>query len=164
MADISSHGDEYLLRTRPVTVRRRVRWGECDPAGVVYTARFSDYALSGFEYLISHLLGAPMHQALDGAGWGLPMKALNLTFHRSLWPGEWFDMQMRVGALRTRTFDLALEARHVESGEPCFSAALTPIVIEPATRRACAIPQALRERLEAYARQADAAPGEERNP
>ena len=29
---------EYLVSERPLRVRRRVRWGECDPAGVAYTA------------------------------------------------------------------------------------------------------------------------------
>ena len=28
---------EYVARTLPFTVRRTVKWGDCDPAGVVYT-------------------------------------------------------------------------------------------------------------------------------
>ena len=44
---------EYLLSERPLTVRRRVRWGECDPAGVVYTATFADYAISAAAFVQS---------------------------------------------------------------------------------------------------------------
>ena len=29
--------NEAVVHTAPVTVRRRVKWSDCDPAGVVYT-------------------------------------------------------------------------------------------------------------------------------
>jgi acyl-CoA thioester hydrolase len=40
---------EHVLRTLPFTVRRRVKWGECDPAKVVYTVTFSEYVISVAE-------------------------------------------------------------------------------------------------------------------
>ncbi len=42
--------DERLLCRSPVKVRRRVRWGECDPAQVVYTPRFADYLAAAYSW------------------------------------------------------------------------------------------------------------------
>lgn len=36
---------EHVLSQLPFVVRRRVKWGECDPAGVVYTVTFSEYVI-----------------------------------------------------------------------------------------------------------------------
>ena len=36
---MTSLPSEALISRAPVIVRRRVKWGECDPAGVVYTPR-----------------------------------------------------------------------------------------------------------------------------
>ena len=40
---------EYIVSELPLVVRRRVKWGECDPAGVVYTVSFSEYVISAAE-------------------------------------------------------------------------------------------------------------------
>ena len=48
---------EYVLSERPFVVRRTVRWGDCDPAGVVYTGRFTDYLLGAVGLFTDHLAG-----------------------------------------------------------------------------------------------------------
>ena len=44
---------EQMISTLPVVVRRRVKFGECDPAGVVYTPIFSEYTLSTYQWFLS---------------------------------------------------------------------------------------------------------------
>src|SRR5439155_20898499 len=36
---------EQVIGTTPVVIRRRVKWGDCDPAGVVYTVTFGEYVI-----------------------------------------------------------------------------------------------------------------------
>ncbi len=48
---------EAVLADTPFVVRRRVKWGECDPAGVVYTPSFSEYVACE-----THQLANPSHQ------------------------------------------------------------------------------------------------------
>ena len=40
---------ETRPETRPFTVMRTVRWGDCDPAGIIYTPRVLDYAMEILE-------------------------------------------------------------------------------------------------------------------
>jgi acyl-CoA thioester hydrolase len=143
---------EALISRDPVIVHRRVRWGECDPAGVVYTPRFADYAVSAYEHFIACLLGDPPQARMHAMGLGLPMKAMTFEFRRSLPSEESFDMIVGVAAIRTRTFDLQIEGRNPE-GDSLFVAVLSAICITPQNRTSIAIPAGLRRQLEEYQRQ-----------
>lgn len=141
---------EQVLELTPLRVRRRVKWGECDPAGVVYTARFSDYVISAFELFMRQLLRGGFQGAKDEHGFGTPCKALSLEFFASLRPDDEFDMTVLVTDIRNRTFDLEILGRALE-GKDLFRARMTPITIKRGDRsRAIELPAMLRERLEAY--------------
>lgn len=137
---------EFVLSTTPFVVRRRVRWGECDPAGVVYTARFTDYLISAVMLFHEHHFGGPGSQFRKEQGIETPCKGLSLVFQRALWPDEMFDMQVQVGALRTSSYDVLVNAR-TTGGEPVFSGVFSPVCIQRGERRAIDIPVAMRERL-----------------
>ena len=36
---------EHVVSRVPFVVRRKVRWSDCDPAGVVFTGKFAEYVL-----------------------------------------------------------------------------------------------------------------------
>ena len=136
------------MRDRPFTVRRQVRWSECDPAGVVHTANFVHYVLSGASLFYGQLLGGEPEEVKDRWGFGTPTKALSMTFHKSLYPGNWFEMMVRVTEIRRRSFDLSLEAG--DDGGKVFSATLSPICVVRGERTAIDIPARLRQALGSY--------------
>jgi acyl-CoA thioesterase FadM len=137
---------ERVTSVCPFTIRRRVRFGDCDPAGVVYTVRFSDYAVSAMELFLAELLGGP--HLVQLAGIHTPIKALSFVFSAPMRPNDEFDMRVTVPNIRTRTFDLAITAT-LASGTPAFEVLLTPITID-AERRSVPIPDILRALLTAY--------------
>ena len=137
---------EWLISGQPFAVRRRVKWGECDPAGVVYTVNFSEYVISTANRFYAFLLGAPVEAAKDTQGFGTPVKALSFVFNKSLRPDELFDMSVAVMDVRERSFDLAITGTHV-TGENIFSATLSPICIARSERRSISIPAEFRNRL-----------------
>jgi acyl-CoA thioesterase FadM len=142
---------EWLISERPFVVRRCVKWGECDPAGVVYTVNFSEYVISTANRFYAFLLlGAPVERAKDTEGFGTPVKALSFVFNRSLRPDELFDMSVAVMDIRERSFDLAIEGTTM-AGEGVFSATLSPICIARSERRSIAIPAAFRNCLMEFA-------------
>jgi 4-hydroxybenzoyl-CoA thioesterase len=135
---------EHVVSRTPLVIHRRVRWGECDPAGVVYTGKFSDYVLSCVNYFYDVIAGdityGEWRRQLDI---DTPCKALTFEFHRALWPDEWFEMHVRVSAIRTHSYDLRIEAR-LPTGEKVFSATFSPICIHRDRRERAPIPEALR--------------------
>lgn len=140
---------EQLTERLPVTVRRRVRWGDCDPAGVVYTPRFAEYVVAAFHTFLEVLLGAPLSRQLATLDLGTPAKALSFEFKRSLWPDQEFITTARVADIRNRTFDLLFDARDTD-GQEVFLARFTAICVYTGRREARPIPAQLREKLEAY--------------
>lgn len=138
---------EALLSVRPIVVRRRVLWSECDPARVVYTGRFFDYIFSAYGWFLRRVLNDG--ETLDSHGLGTPMKAVSLEFHKMLRPDDWFEITLEVEAIRTRSFDLNALAR-TEGGEPAFNARISPIIVNDRTKKSEPIPAAFRGKLEAY--------------
>ena len=126
--------------------RRRVRWGECDPAGVVYTPRFAEYVADAFHEYLEYLLGAPLQRSLEALDVSTPCKALRFVFHHALHPDDELALAVGVAAIRTRTFDLAIEGRL--AGELAFEAVFTAICVHHTVRKSREIPPRLRERLE----------------
>lgn len=139
---------ESVIGECPFTIRRRVRFGDCDPAGVVYTVRFADYAVSAMDLFLSHLLGGPHLERLRNVH--TPIKALNFVFQAPLRPNDEFDMTVSVGEIRTRTFDLAIAAT-LPPGTAIFETLLTPICIAAGDERhSVPIPEQLRIVLVRY--------------
>lgn len=148
MSDAPGQATEYVLSTSPFVVRRRVRWGECDPAGVVYTGRFVDYLISAVSLFQDHVFSGFSEGYRKSLGIETPCKALSMVFSGALWPNDVFDMQVRVGSIRNTSYDVCVEATRAD-GSAAFSATFSPICIPGTERRAVPIPAEMRARLEA---------------
>lgn len=140
---------EYLISQRPLIVRRRVRWGECDPAGVVYTAVFADYVVEAAELFYEQLFNITPQSAKSKYGFGTPTRALSFDFISSLRPDDEFDMTVRVVDIRTRTYVLEITAT-TPKGEAIFNAQLTPVCVKRPERSSIPIPEAFRTALLNY--------------
>jgi acyl-CoA thioesterase FadM len=135
---------ERLLSQTPVTIRRRVIWGDCDPAGIVYTPRFADYVASSVIWFMRLIV-----RPLISNDIGMPMKAMAFEFHKALAPDDFFNMIVTIGEIRSRTFDVQIDARGID-GEPRFESRMTPIFIERSTFKAVPISSACIARLVDY--------------
>lgn len=146
---------EQVVSDAPLVIRRVVRWGDCDPAGIVYTPRFLEFTVSAYEAFIGLMLSGPVHAAKGDLRVDFPVRGVELDFQSSLALGDQFEMTVRLGEIRTHTFDLVLEARRLQGPEraagPAFSARITPITVDPQSREARALPSALLSRLTTYA-------------
>lgn len=139
---------EYVLSTRPFVVRRRVRWGECDPAGVVYTPRFTDYLVAAVSLFHEQLFAAEPANFRQALGIDTPCKGMSMVFQGALWPGDVFDMAVRVGEIRNASYDLQVVATR-PGGGAVFTGVFSPICIPRGERRAIPIPDAYRVLLQA---------------
>jgi len=140
---------EHVIGAAPLVIRRRVKWGDCDPAGVVYTVTFAEYVISAAELFYGLVFDTTPQRAKDEFGFGTPTKALAFEFRSSLRPDDEFDMTVTVTDIRTRTYVLHIVAR-TPTGTDVFHADLTPICVARGERRSIVIPEAFRAALERY--------------
>jgi YbgC/YbaW family acyl-CoA thioester hydrolase len=137
---------ECVVREHPFTVRRTVRWADCDPAGVVYAGNYANYLIDAVTRFMRHTgfgIGAAKGQPVRV---GLPCKHMELTFHTSLYPDDAIDIEIVVSEVRDHTFDLVAKAQ-LPDGRLAFDGSFSPICITPETRERIPIPSALREAL-----------------
>ncbi len=137
---------ETVVARRPFTIRRRVRWGDCDPAGVVYTGRFTDYLMSAVTLFFAELGGGQYSRWVESLGVDTPCKGMAFTFHKALWPEDEFDLVCTVPAVRESSYDIAVEAARPD-GSPVFSGRFSPICIGRSERKRVPIPAAYLEAL-----------------
>ncbi|VTU26021.1 acyl-CoA thioester hydrolase, YbgC/YbaW family [Variovorax sp. PBS-H4] len=140
---------EQVLSQLPLVIRRRVKWGDCDPAGVVYTVTFSEYVISAAELFYGALFDTTPQRAKREQGFGTPSRALSFEFHRSLRPDDEFDMTVTVADIHSRTYVLDVTGRTLQ-GEVVFVAKLTPVCVARDERRSIEIPHSFRQALQGY--------------
>jgi len=140
---------ELLVSTTPVTIRRRAKWGECDPAGVVYMVNYAEYVVSAYELLMTVLLEEELQKGKARHAVALPAKAFAIEFYASLHPDEEFLMTVEIADVRTKTFDVTVRGSSIERGD-IFLAKLTPIAIDPKDRIAFPLPEAIILKLRNY--------------
>jgi len=138
---------EVVVGHSPFTVRRTVRWIDCDPAGVAFTGRFTEYLIGAVMHFYRHIGWGP--GAAGEGNVGLPCKHMALTFHVSLPPDAVVDIRIQVGAIRERSFDLLAHA-HLPDGRLAFEGVFSPVCVAPAERRGVSVPQALRQVLQQH--------------
>lgn len=142
---------EYVLSDAPFVVRRTVRWGDCDPAGVVYTGRFPDYLLGALALFKDHIAGGSGESLGQPYGVGLPCRGMTFDFAGTLWPNDVVDLECYVGEIRTRSFDFHCEGRR-PGGETVFTARFSPICVHTHVRESTDIPAPLRATLARHGR------------
>ncbi|MBP0624841.1 acyl-CoA thioesterase [Cupriavidus consociatus] len=145
---------EYVLSEQPFVVRRTVRWGDCDPAGVVYTGRFTDYLLGAVGLFSEHISGGAGRSGTQH-GVGTPCKAMRFEFIGTLWPDDVIDIECWIEAIRTRSYDIRCMARRPD-GSAVFDATFSPICVRLDERVGTPIPDSLRAALSAFQRPAAA--------
>src|SRR5687768_15392447 len=95
---------EYVVSEVPFVVRRRVKWGDCDPAGMVYTVMFSEFVISTAELFYASLLGGPAYTVMTAMGCTTPTRALSFDFRHSLSVDDDFEITVRVADVRNSTY------------------------------------------------------------
>jgi YbgC/YbaW family acyl-CoA thioester hydrolase len=130
------------------SIARTVKWGECDPAGIVYTPRFSDYVVEAHLASFEQMFGRSPYDLLRAQGLALPAKALTVEFKKSLRPNQSFVMKARIAEIRTRTFDVGVDA-FTDDGSATFSGTLTLICLNLNSGKSQPLPEFLLTRLRA---------------
>lgn len=140
---------EALTSSLPLVVTKRVRWADCDPAGVVYTGKFNEYMLTAVNYFFDELGNGHYFQWIKDLNVDTPCKGLDMEFHGALWPEDEFDMHCRVSAIREHSYDIRTEARQ-KDGRRVFTGRFSPICISRQVRQRALIPQVMLDALQKF--------------
>jgi acyl-CoA thioesterase FadM len=95
----------------PFVHRRRVRWGDSDPARIAYTARFGDFAMEAIEAFFQDRLGAGFYELALDHGIGTPFVRVEFDFRSPLTPRDTLETAVRLVRLGGSSARFALAGR-----------------------------------------------------
>jgi len=129
-----------------VIIKRKVLFGDCDPEGIVYTPKFSYFAVEAIHEALSVWLKGPGLRTLMGFNILPPARAFSLEFlHPVTWDDE-LTMEVKVDKIGDHSFAFSIKG-FVEKDTLAFTAKLTHVCISADTKKIVKVPEKLRELL-----------------
>lgn len=128
------------------TTTRTILFGDCDPAGIVYTPRITYFTIEAVNGFLTHVLGAPAIREILAMGILPPARALSIEFLAPMSWDEVINIEVSCKELTITSFTFLVEALN-SANEVTFRSTLTQVSISPESKRPVPLPQVLREAL-----------------
>ncbi|MET1079075.1 MAG: thioesterase family protein [Pseudomonas sp.] len=125
---------------------RTILFGDCDPAGIVYTPRIAYFVIEAIHEFLTHRLGAPGLRSVFAMGVLPPARALSIEFLGTMSWDDLIQVSVCSEEPQTSSFSFTVEGRDAR-GELAFRAAMTQVCIDPQSKRPVPLPSALRQAL-----------------
>lgn len=142
------------MTTHRFQIAHRVRFSECDTAGIIFYPQYFVLFNDLLETWIDSLLPGGYAALIGKRRCGTPTVHLEAEFTAISRLGDDVTLSLEVSRLGTRSMTLALACTDPD-GKPRMSVKQTVVTISLDTYRAIPIPQDLRAALEAPARSFD---------
>jgi 4-hydroxybenzoyl-CoA thioesterase len=128
--------------------RERIRFGACDPAGIVFYPQYFVLFNALVEDWVSDVLGIPYAELIGARRTGLPTVSLHTDFRAVSRLGDEVTFGLAVERLGTRSFTLALAAH----AGPELRVRTRQVIVctSLATHRAVMLPADLRAAIERF--------------
>jgi 4-hydroxybenzoyl-CoA thioesterase len=132
----------------------RARFGDCDPAGIVYFPKFFDFFHQAMETWFT-AIGAPYDDVIVGRKIGFPAVHTEADFRAPTRFGEAIDIELRVEKVGTKSIRFGYRVLGEGETEPRVTGATVCVVMDldpesPGFRQALAVPDDLRGQIDAF--------------
>jgi 4-hydroxybenzoyl-CoA thioesterase len=131
--------------SRPFTMRQRLRFADCDPAGIAYYPRYLALCDGVIEEWTEEVVGVSRLKLHFELGWGLPTVALQADFTAVSRLGDQLDFMLTVPALGRSSIELAMEVAC--AGERRFGITYTQVLVDMGSVKAVPWPENWRARI-----------------
>lgn len=130
-------------------VQRRVRFGDCDPAGIVYYPRYLDLLNSVIEDWWTHI-GLSWHEELPRRGLFTPLSHLETQFLRPSRMGDELVATLWLEVLQRSSIRLNLLLSGPGEGQERLAARVRQVCVNGANQAPCLWPEDIHALLAAW--------------
>lgn len=124
--------------------RRRVAFGDTDAAGIVYTGRFSSYALEAIEAWFRATIGVSWYEMTTDLGIGTPFVHTSLDFRSSLTPRDELLTEVALSKAGHSSLTFTITGRVADSRRLSFEGRFVCVFVDKASAKPIAIPAPFR--------------------
>ncbi len=135
--------------TKKYNVTRRVSWGECDPAGIIYTPRALDFGAETLEAWIRDVLGITWFEMNTKMGLGMPTVRVEIDYVGVLAVDAEVTCTLTVERLGNSSLTSRVTA-HDGAGQDFFHVTLVSCLVEKPAFKALPWPDDLRAKIEPF--------------
>jgi YbgC/YbaW family acyl-CoA thioester hydrolase len=130
------------------TTRITVRFGDCDPAGLVYYPVLLHYCHAAMEEFFAGRCGTSYAALVSGRRLGFPTVSVRAEFSAPLVYGDEALVEVWVSRVGTSSATFEYRMRRASDGRACASATLVQVAMNLDERRAVPVPEDLRRTFE----------------
>ena len=109
--------------------KRMVRWGDCDPAGIIYTPKAIDYALETIENWLIEEIGISWMD-MRNKGKGLASVKFDCEFYAPMKAETFINISLNIKNLGESSINLFIEGVDAHSDLKYFNVNLRGVYIE----------------------------------
>jgi 4-hydroxybenzoyl-CoA thioesterase len=131
--------------TLPFLTRIRVRFGDTDPAGLVYYPNLFHYFHIGLEEFFAERCGIAYHKLMSDERLGFPTVNAKTEFFVLLVYGDDLELSVYVSRVGTSSATFEYEIRRASDQLLCASSTQIQVCMNLDTRRAVTIPDKYRQ-------------------
>ncbi|MBC8268525.1 MAG: acyl-CoA thioesterase [Rhodospirillaceae bacterium] len=134
---------------QPLRLTRTVRWGDCDPAGIIYTPRVLDYAMETLETWNREILGVPWIKLNRELSMGFPTVRVEMDFISAPAVDDEVVLELKVEKLGHSSLT-SIVTGHDGSGTIYFHVKVISCLVSVPAYKSTEIPDQFRQRILAY--------------
>lgn len=134
--------------TRVFTTCRTILFGDCDPAGVIYTPRLSYFVIEAMVAFMTEILGKPAERSVMDLGMLPPTRSMTVEFLGHMTWDDTVSIKVWVKNLGNTSITYAF-AGYIGT-DKVFQATLLQVWVDRGTKKPVTIPQTVVERLKPY--------------
>ncbi len=131
--------------------RITVRFGDCDPAGLVYYPVIFHYCHVAMEQFFGECCRMAYHRLMNEERLGFPTVNVQAEFFAPLVYGDEADVEIIVSKIGKSSVTLEYNVRRVRDDLLCASAIQVHVAMNLDTRRGVPIPEVYRQAFAAHA-------------
>ena len=135
-------------KKRLFTEKRTVKWGDCDPAGVIYSPRVFDYVMETLEIFNREILGTTWMDLNYKRGLGVPMVRTEIEFMGLLRPDQEIEIDIHVADIGKSS--VTYLSHGFDEGERYFRVKMICCYISRTDFKSIPIPHDVQEILRGY--------------
>jgi 4-hydroxybenzoyl-CoA thioesterase len=128
---------------------RTVKWGDCDPAGIIYTPRVLDYAMETLEAWNREVLGITWIKLNREMSLGMPTVRAEMDFLDAPGPDDDVVTELRIERVGRSSITFGINGKYSD-GRELFRVKVTSCLISRPAFKSTPIPEAILERIRDY--------------
>jgi 4-hydroxybenzoyl-CoA thioesterase len=133
----------------PFTTRRRILWGDSDPAGIVYTPRVFHYALETIEEWLIEIFDHTSMTLRDNLKLDTPTVKMSCEFMYPMRTGEYIDISLEIKKLGEASLNYVINGYDAKKNH-CFHIDQVVCFVDAQSFKPVRISLEFREKIQVY--------------